>query len=282
MKLHKIKSYAKINLSLGVLGKLKSKLHKIESLISFINLYDYIHIKKINAGKHDVKFSGKFSKNISKNNTILNLLKILDNYQKLGNQKYLIRVIKKIPQKSGMGGGSMNASSVLKYLLERQKLKLNSKEIIQIASKIGSDVIIGMKNKNLILYKNGDIRKINKNIKLFVVLIRPNFGCSTKAIYKDVRLFSKPVFKINQKVNINQKFLLNLSNDLELPAFKRYSTLTKLKKFMEKLDNVLFARMTGSGSTMVAYFKSKKAAVNARKILKKKYKNYWCNLSKTI
>ena len=62
MKLHKIKSYAKINLSLGILGKLKSKLHKIESLISFINLYDYIYIKKINAEKHDVKFSGKFSK----------------------------------------------------------------------------------------------------------------------------------------------------------------------------------------------------------------------------
>ena len=138
------------------------------------------------------------------------------------------------------------------------------------------------KKKNLILYKNGDIRKINKNIKLFVVLVRPNFGCSTKEIYKDVRIFSKPVFKKNQKVNINQKFLLNLSNDLELSAFKKYSTLTKLKKFMEKLDNVLFARMTGSGSTMVAYFKSKKAAVNARKILKKKYKNYWCNLSKTI
>ena len=42
-----IKSYAKINLSLGVIGKLKSGYHKIESLVSFVNLYDEIKIKKI-------------------------------------------------------------------------------------------------------------------------------------------------------------------------------------------------------------------------------------------
>ena len=44
----KIKSHAKINLSLYVLGKLKSKLHKIESLITFIDLHDEITIKKSN------------------------------------------------------------------------------------------------------------------------------------------------------------------------------------------------------------------------------------------
>ncbi len=47
MKFNKIKSYAKINLSLSVIGKLKSGYHKIESLISFVNYYDEILIKKI-------------------------------------------------------------------------------------------------------------------------------------------------------------------------------------------------------------------------------------------
>ena len=51
---------------------------------------------------------------------------------------------------------------------------------------------------------------------------------------------------------------------------------------MEKIDDVLFVRMTGSGSTIIGYFNSKKTALNARKIIKKNYKNYWCNLSKTI
>jgi len=282
MKFYKIKSYAKINISLGVLGKLKSKLHKIESLISFLNLYDEIFIKKIKNKNHKVIFTGKFSKRISKNNTISNLLKILDNNKKLRNQKYLIKVNKKIPQKSGMGGGSMNAAHILKYLSNKQKLNLSLKEILRIASKIGSDVVVGMQNKTSILYGSGEIKLLKKNINLFTLLVKPNSGCLTKAIYRDVRYFSRPVFKKNQRVNLNYKFLIKLKNDLEEPAFKKYPVLKKLKIFMEKMDDILFVRMTGSGSTIIGYFISKKAAVNARKILKKKYQKYWCILSKTI
>ncbi len=282
MKFTKIKSYAKINISLGVLGKLKSKLHKVESLISFLNLYDDILIKKTDNNKHVVKFSGKFSKKISKNNTILNLLKILDYKNKLGNQKYLIKVNKKIPQKSGMGGGSMNASSVFKYLIKAHNLKLSSREIFNITSKIGSDVIIGMKAKNSILYGNGTLKTLNKSINLFVILVMPNFGCSTNIIYKNVKHFSKPVFKKNKRINFNNKFLSSLKNDLEIIAFNKYTALKKLKLLMEKLDNILFVRMTGSGSALVGYFNTKKSALNAIKIIKKKYNNYWCNLSKTI
>jgi len=282
MKFHKIKSHAKINLSLGILGKFKSRLHKIESLVSFLNLYDDILIKKVKSKKHEVKFKGQFSKRIKKNNTILNLLKILDDSKKLRNQKFLIKINKKIPLQSGMGGGSMNAASILNYLLKNKKVELSKKEIVKIASKIGSDVIIGMKKKNSILYGNGDLKIINKSINLFTVLIKPNFGCPTKEIYNNVRSFSKTVFPKNHKVNLSYKFLSNLRNDLEFPAFDKYPTLKKIKKLMEKLDNVLFVRMTGSGSTMVGYFNSKKAALNAEKLLKKNYKNYWCILSKTI
>ena len=78
MNFNFIKSYAKINLSLNVVGKTKFNLHKIESLVTFLYLYDEIHIKKINAKKHKIIFYGNFSKKISKNNTISNLLKILD------------------------------------------------------------------------------------------------------------------------------------------------------------------------------------------------------------
>ena len=54
MKFLKIKSYAKINLSLNVIGKLKSKLHKIESLVTFVNLYDLIYLRNIS--KNNTKF----------------------------------------------------------------------------------------------------------------------------------------------------------------------------------------------------------------------------------
>ena len=283
MKFIKIKSYAKINISLGVLGKLKSKLHKIESLIAFLNFYDEIFIKKIKNKEHKVVFIGKFSKGISKSNTIIKLLRILDNKKILKNQKYFIKINKKIPQKSGLGGGSMNAASIFKYLLNKQKIKLNQREILLICSKIGSDVAIGMQNKTSILYSNGKIKSLNnKNLKFYTLSVRPNFGCSTKSIYRKVKNFSRPIFKKNNKLNFNNKFLSNIKNDLEIPAFHQYPALKKIKIFLEKVDKVLFVRMTGSGSTIVGYFNSKKTALNAKKILKKNYKSYLCILSKTI
>ena len=280
MKFYKIKSYAKVNISLGVLGKFKSNLHKIESLVSFINLYDEIFVKKINNKDHKIIFYGKFSKRIPKNNTISNLLKIID--KKLYGQKYLIKVNKKIPQKSGMGGGSMNASSLLKFLIKSQKLNLSSKEITKISLKIGSDVIIGLQSKTSILYGNGSLKYLNKNKNLYTLLVRPNFGCSTKDIYKNVKIFSKPIFKLNKRIIINYNILSYLRNDLEEPAFRKYPILKKVKIFLEKMDKILLVNMTGSGSTIVGYFISKKATLKAIKILKKKYKNYWCISSRTI
>ena len=72
-----IKSYAKININLNIIGKNKS-LHKIESVIAFVNLHDKILIRKIKSKKHIISFVGKFSKNIGKNNTVYKLLRLLE------------------------------------------------------------------------------------------------------------------------------------------------------------------------------------------------------------
>ena len=59
MKVYKLHSYAKINLNLNVIKKLKNKnLHAIESLVVFINLSDLIEIKRINYHHHRVVFQG--------------------------------------------------------------------------------------------------------------------------------------------------------------------------------------------------------------------------------
>ena len=89
-----IKSYAKINLSLGVIEKIKSGHHKIESLISFLKISDEIRIKKIKNKNHKVEFFGKFSKGIGKYNTVTKLLDLLDKKKCLNNQKYLIKIKK--------------------------------------------------------------------------------------------------------------------------------------------------------------------------------------------
>ena len=282
MSISKINSYAKINLSLGVLGKLKNKLHRIESLVSFIDLHDEISIQKINKKKHKVFFYGRFSKNIPNKNTISKLLELLDRQNFLKNKKYLIKIKKNIPLKSGMGGGSMNASSVLRYFVNKNKLLLNTSQISQIANKIGSDVMLGIEKKNSILQGNRKLFRSNKKIGLYTIIIKPNFGCSTEKIYKNIKSFSKPALNKNKNKLFSVSNIISLKNDLEKATFKKYPFLANIKQNMLNLPKVKFVRMTGSGSSLVAYFNSKKASLNAAKLLKKKYKNYWCILSKTI
>ena len=122
----RIKSHAKINLALNITGK-KKKLHKIESLISFIDLHDLIYLKKIKKINHKIVFKGKFSKNISRINTVSNLLKLLDEKDLLNKQKFDIKIVKNIPQEAGMGGGSMNAASLINFFLNKKILKIKKK-----------------------------------------------------------------------------------------------------------------------------------------------------------
>ena len=277
-----IKSYAKINLSLGVTGKLKSGYHTIESLISFLNLYDEIKIRKIKNKEHKINFIGKFSKGINKNNTVSNLLKILDNNNILNNQKYFIKIKKNIPQKSGLGGGSMNASALIRFFSSKKILNFSKIKITNLTKQIGSDVKLGLDYKNKILYSNGKIKTSSIKKRLFVIIIQPNFGCSTKEIYKDVKKYSSKKIK-NDKVDyFSFKNVLKLQNDLENVVFKKNPKFTQVKYFMESLPNILFARMTGSGSSILGYFLTKNSAINGKKLFKKKYKNYWCITSKTI
>ena len=79
MKIHRLKSNAKININLNIIGKsVSKKIHFIESLVVFIGLSDLIQIQEINSKSHKVIFKGKFNKGISKKNTVFKLLNLLD------------------------------------------------------------------------------------------------------------------------------------------------------------------------------------------------------------
>ena len=281
MNLYKIKSYAKINLTLNVVGKLK-KLHKIESIISFINLHDLIFIKKIQSSKHKVTFYGKFSKNIKKNNTVSNLLNILDKNKFLKNKKYLIRIKKNIPQEAGLGGGSMNSANILIFFIKKKIIRISQKQITKISNIIGSDVILGTKLKSSILISNGNIKRYSKCPKFHILLVKPKFGCSTKNIYSKIKKFTKPKYNQPKKFMFSTKYLLTQKNNLEEIAFNCYPKLKKIKNFLLESNNPSFVRMTGSGSVIVAYYQSKQDCENAKVKFRRKFKNYWYNISKTI
>ena len=275
----KIKSFAKINIHLSILKKLNSGYHKLETLVMFCNLHDLIYINKNKQDRHKIKFYGKFAKNITTKNTISKLLNILDK-KKLLDAKYNVNIKKNIPVKSGMGGGSMNAATLLNYFVSNRIIKVNKKEIYEIAHNVGSDVVIGIYNKNkTINYKESKIFFFKKK-NIHLIIIKPNFGCSTDKIYSMIKSYSKSKLSVKKISNI--KAFVRHSNDLEKVVFKIYPKLKELKNTVLNLPNIFSARMTGSGSTIIGYFLTKKDALKGTKIIKKKYKKYWCILSKTI
>ena len=276
-----LKSFAKINLALHVTDKL-TNLHKIESIVKFIDLHDTISINEINSYKHEVSFIGNFSKKIKEDNTVNKLFEILEKKNFLKKKKFQVKIKKNIPQESGLGGGSMNAATILNFLIKKKIIKINQKKILQITKLIGSDVILGIKPKSAILSSNSKIKKFLKTPNFNILLVRPNFGCSTKKIYSGVKKFSKPIFNNSKKKMMNLKSLLKYENDLEKVAFSKYPKLKILKSFLENLNKPLFVRMTGSGSVMVAYYQKKQDCELAKVRFKRKFKNYWCNTSKTI
>ena len=78
------------------------------------------------------------------------------------------------------------------------------------------------------------------------------------------------------------KYLKNQNNDLEKIAFKKYPKLKKIKSFLLNIQSNIFVRMSGSGSSIVAYFHSKKACDKAYKQFKVKFNSHWCIKSKTV
>ena len=159
MKIFKIKSFCKINLSLKVTKKLSSGYHRIKSLITFCDLHDIILISKSKISKDKISFSGKFKKGINiKLNTITKTLYLLRKKKYLKKQFFKINIHKNIPHGSGLGGGSSNAASLFNFFNSKMHLKLSKKQILKFATRIGFDVPISLERKNS--YLNGKTNEI--------------------------------------------------------------------------------------------------------------------------
>ena len=287
MKNFKIKSYCKINLSLRVIKKLSNNYHNIISLITFCDLHDVISISKTRSSRDKISFSGKFKKGINKkSNTVTKILNLLRRAKLLENKTFKINIRKNIPHGSGLGGGSSNAADLLNYFNSKMKLKLSKKKIKQLANQIGFDVPVNLERQNTLLTgKRDEILRLNQKFKLNLLIVYPNLICSTKRIYeknKKISLSTPQSFfciKNNKKL-IN--LLKNENNDLEETVIKIYPKVKKIIEYIKSIKGCYFSRITGSGSACFGIFSNMKNAIYAQKLIKLKYPNYWCVVSKTI
>ena len=176
----------------------------------------------------------------------------------------------------------MNAASILNYFIKEKIFSLDKEKIRSIARYLGSDVILGLTNDYQVLTSKNQTKKFKNCKKLYTLVVKPNFGCSTKAIYADVRNYETAKFNTPRKKMFNLNFLKKMSNSLEEVVLVKHPILKKIKIYLTNLYNPEFVRMTGSGSAFIAYYNSKKKCDKALRQFNKEYKKYWCISSKTI
>jgi len=270
-KIFKCKAYAKINLFLNVLNKTKNNLHKLKSLVCFIDLYDEIVITE--SKDFSIKIKGPF-KNFIKKNIIEKTFVTFSNFINL-KTNYKISLNKKIPVSAGLGGGSADAAVVLQGLNLLNKKKIKQKDLFKIAMKIGFDVPACLYNKNVFFSGHGQILSKAPKIPQFsILLINPRKELSTKKIFSLYK--SKKSKKIsNLKYKNFFSWILKQNNDLQKYSEKFVPEIKEMLIFLNSSKNCFFSKMTGSGPTVFGLFRKKIDAKKLNLLLKKKHPKWW-------
>jgi len=177
---------AKLNLYLDVIGKRPDGYHNIETLFEKIDLKDEIVIKEKNRGI-DVKVEPSDLCPSGKDNIVYEAVQALlkESGADLGLE---IVIRKKIPVSAGLGGGSSNAASVMLAINKAFELGITQKRLFSMAGQIGKDVPFFMTDHSLALGTGtgDDLEKIDADIDLAHILIKPKESFSTARMYKNI------------------------------------------------------------------------------------------------
>ncbi|MCI0446201.1 4-(cytidine 5'-diphospho)-2-C-methyl-D-erythritol kinase [bacterium] len=257
----KIPSFAKINLILRILGKRRDGFHTINTVLQTIDLHDELTFEFEPAKSFDVSL--KFSNpKIPKDETNL-IYRACKAFHKVHPLKHRVnvKVEKRIPIQSGLGGGSSNAASALIALSRFYKWPIPMKELHQIAGTLGSDVPFFLEGGTGLGTVRGDkIRKLEDWPDVNVLLVLPEVSCSTAAIYEeyDRRNLLTPEsksIKIRdvQRPESQRDYVSLVENDLERVVFALNPELDSIKKRLLKLGAIA-AALTGSGSAIFGLF----------------------------
>lgn len=244
-------SYAKINLGLHVLAQLPNGYHLIESGLAYINWFDRFTIKP--ARKTSLEFSDL---SIPTDHTNL-VSKALVMLRGLGlKNDYHIQVKKNIPAGAGLGGGSSNAAFTLAAFNKIEQLGLSVPQLMDVASKIGSDVPFFLQNESAFVSGTGTKIEAAKHIQpsYWIVTAFPKEHSSTAEAYQ----FCEPYHDRSSLKNIladdpEEDWPLFLLNDLEPAVIPRHPQVGFFKDRMLELG-AFYASMSGSGSSVFGLF----------------------------
>ncbi|MCX7831502.1 MAG: 4-(cytidine 5'-diphospho)-2-C-methyl-D-erythritol kinase [Actinobacteria bacterium] len=254
-----LKSFAKLNLFLKILGKRNDGYHEIESLFQSIDFCDHLRIETIDFNKDVVYFST--DKVHPEKSTVKKALLEVRNLTRQKGKDFpnvKIEVKKNIPIGSGLGGGSSNAAAVIIGLNDIFNIGLSQKEMLEVASKVGSDVPFFIYGGLCVVRGRGDIvQPLDIDFDAEFAITIPNVAIYSGQAYKaweETERTDNNFFSLEEAINQIKKSNLNKEhlfyNSFEKIILSSYPEVRKVFNEFEKsgLEPVL----SGSGSAVYA------------------------------
>ncbi len=280
-----ILSPAKLNLSLNVNGILENGYHSISSYVFFLDLFDKINIKK--SSLNNILIDGVFKDDLIFNGGDTIISKSISFCQNhcYTNDNFQIKLEKNIPVSGGLGGGSANSASIIRYFLSKQRSRKKNvtNKVIKLSETLGSDVPACLYSKPALMEGKGEkitFIEFNDQLDIGVVLINPKIQLSTKKVFNNFILKEptrrrKPILNIKTISDI--KKISRQGNDLEKPALEIVPDILNVLNIFKKNNDCLSFGMSGSGATCYGIFNSRKDAYNFERIIVREstLKDYW-------
>lgn len=275
-----VKAFAKINLSLDVLGTLESGYHEVKMVMQTVSLYDSVELTKTDEGI-ELECSLRFLPTGPDNLAYRAAEAFFNETGIKGGVKIYLK--KHIPVGAGLAGGSSNAAAVLTGLNRLYDAHLSTRKLCEIGTALGADVpycIIG--GTRLAEGIGEKLSPLPPLPKCHIVLVKPSFSISTKWVYDNIDscpdIVHPPTDKLIEALENGDLYEMcsNMGNVLEDVSIAHYPVLSAVKDDLRALG-AIGAQMSGSGPTVFGIFDDEEKAQNAKDILWKKYKTaYIC------
>lgn len=254
----KIKAYAKINISLDIVGKRESDgYHLLKMIMQNIDLYDEISIEK---QKKDITIScNKSYVPTDSRNLAYKAASLFKETYNIEDGVH-IDIVKNIPVSAGLAGGSTDAAAVLKLMNKIFKVNASNEELMELGLKLGADIPYCINGGTALCEGIGEkITSLPAFKDKILVLVKPSFGVSTKEVYKafdldKVRVHPKTENLIEAMEQDNLYYVAsNMKNLLENVTLRKHNILIRIKEEMNRYGAV-GSMMSGSGPSVFAFF----------------------------
>lgn len=279
------KAYAKLNLSLDVLGTMPDGYHEMRMVMQSISLCDDVTLTLTDSGQIRVRTNFGFLPTDGRNIAVKAALAFFTSTGREG-QGLDITLKKRTPVCAGMGGGSSDAAAVLRGLNILMAAGLSMDQLEELARGLGSDVAFCVRGGTQLAVGRGDVlQALSALPDCAIVVCKPRFAISTPELFKLIDARKSNIHPDTDGIlaaldagdlNGVARRMYNVFADV-LP--RKYSGITAIKNQLLDLG-ASGTIMTGTGSAVFGLFADAVAANAAHTELAERYQE--CYLARPV